>query len=368
MASHALLDIDEQWAATVPFNFYGPCSAESEEQMLQTAAGIAAGFNSPIYRAGIWKPRTRPNSFEGVGTIGLAWLKKVKEEYGFQTSTEVANANHVEHCLKQGVDILWIGARTTVSPFAVQEIAEALKGVDIPVFVKNPIHADLSLWIGALERFNKVGVRKLGAIHRGFHQLDSAPYRNLPKWELVIELMGKYPNLPMVCDVSHICGTPELIPHVAQKAMDLNMNGLMVETHVTPKIALSDAKQQITPEVLIDLVSQLERRARTTDNEEYRSNLEILRGEIDKIDAEAIELMARRMELAKKIGLYKRDNKVTILQVDRWQNILDRSIENGKALGLSAKFVKGLLNNVHDESIRQQNSIMNPDHKRPERT
>ncbi len=365
MSEQQGLKIDEAWASNKPFNFFGPCSAESPDQLRDTAKGIWEQLGSAfIFRAGVWKPRTRPNSFEGAGIAALPWLKEVKDEFGFKISTEVANAQHVEHCLKNEVDVLWIGARTTVSPFAVQEIAEALKGANVSVFVKNPIHADLSLWMGALERINKAGITKLGAIHRGFHMLDSAPYRNLPIWKLAMELKQTFDNLPIVCDASHISGKPTLIPHVVQKSLDLNMDGLMIETHCQPQLALSDAKQQITPKELFDLLTHVEVRQSTTNNQEFVSKMEELRTMIDAIDDKALDLVARRMNLVQEIGNYKKDNKVTIFQVERWRKVLERSTAKGHDLGLSQEFIKSLFDAVHHESIRQQNSVMNPDLKR----
>ena len=254
-----------------PYLISGPCSAESESQMLQIAKQISEYFPNNIFRAGIWKPRTRPNSFEGVGDVGLKWMQSVKEETGMLTATEVANAFHVEKCLKHNIDILWIGARTVVNPFSVQEIADALKGTDIPVFIKNPINPDLQLWIGALERINNAGIKKIAAIHRGFHSFEKMPFRNDPKWELVIELKSLCPQLPIFCDPSHICGNTELLPYVAQKALDLAMDGLMIESHFNPKIALSDSKQQITPSLLFELLSNLSLRDLTSENLEFKN-------------------------------------------------------------------------------------------------
>ena len=337
----------------------GPCSAETEAQMLSTAKGIAEFFPNAIFRAGIWKPRTRPNSFEGVGAIGLNWLTKVKAETGLLTATEVANAQHVEDCLKAGVDMLWIGARTTVNPFYVQEIADALKGIDIPVFVKNPIHPDLQLWMGALERLNSAGINRLVAVHRGFHTYDTTPFRNTPKWDLVIELKSAFPHLPIICDCSHICGNTEMIPYVAQKAMDLDLNGLMLETHINPKTALSDAKQQLTPFQLFEIISALQIRESFSENEEFKNQLTLLRDKINLADDEVLQLMAQRMNMVGQIATYKRDNNVTILQVNRWKEILKNQMQNGQTLGLCKDFVKQLYLLVHDESIRIQAEIMN---------
>jgi chorismate mutase len=337
----------------------GPCSAESEEQMLSTSKSIAQYFPDSIFRAGIWKPRTRPNSFEGVGTIGLNWLKQVKKTTGLLVSTEVANTQHVEECLKAGIDMLWIGARTTVNPFYVQEIADSLKGIDIPVFVKNPIHPDLQLWIGALERLNSAGITKLAAVHRGFHTYDTRPFRNAPQWDLVIELKATFPNLPILCDASHICGNTEMIPYIAQKAMDLDLDGLMLETHINPSAALSDAKQQLTPFQLFELIQALQIRESFSENEEFKSQLIRLREKINLADDEMLQLLAQRMNMVGQIAAYKRDNKVTILQVNRWKEILRNQMHNGETLGLSKEFVKQLYLLMHDESIRIQAEIMN---------
>ncbi len=337
-----------------PYFFFGPCSAETEKQIMRTAEGVAAYFDDVIFRAGIWKPRTRPGSFEGIGNEGLQWLKKVKDEFGFKTTTEVASAKHVEAALKAQVDILWIGARTTVNPFSVQEIADALVGVDVPVFVKNPIYPELSLWLGAVERIQKSGITKLGAIHRGFQLMDNGPYRNNPYWDLAIRFRSKYPEMPLICDASHIAGTPDLIEHVAQKAIDLDMDGLMVETHCNPKNALSDPQQQVTPDFLNTLIKSLTPKNKDSFNSDFKSNLQRLRELIDKVDDEILEKLAVRMELAKEIGKDKRENNVTILQVERWRKTLERSLENGTSLGLSTQFIEGMLHLIHDESIRKQ--------------
>lgn len=337
----------------------GPCSAESEEQMLETAKSIATFYPNAIFRAGIWKPRTRPNTFEGIGDIGLEWMKMVKQQTGLLTATEVATADHVEKCLKAEIDILWIGARTTVNPFSVQEIADALKGVDIPVFVKNPIYPDFQLWAGALERVNNAGIKKIAAIHRGFHSYDNGPFRNSPKWELVIELKAICPELPIFCDPSHIGGTPELIPYLSQKAMDMDMDGLMIETHRNPSVALSDAKQQVTPFELKEIISDLQIRSASIENLELQSKLDELRSVIQKLDNELLELLAKRMAVSTQIGEYKRDNNVTILQVAHWKKVIDESLTNAQSLSLPKDFIKGLYQLIHDESIRRQTDVMN---------
>jgi chorismate mutase len=327
--------------------------------MLETAGKIAVMYPNSIFRAGIWKPRTRPNTFEGIGDVGLEWMKKVKAETGLLTATEVANADHVENCLKAGIDILWIGARTTVNPFSVQEIADALKGVDIPVFVKNPINPDAQLWAGALERVNSAGIKKLAAIHRGFHSFDHGPFRNSPKWELAIELKTACPNLPMICDPSHISGTPDLIPYIAQKAMDLEMDGLMIETHRNPSVALSDAKQQVKPDQLKQILDELNIRSSSTDDPDFRNKLQELRSIIHQLDNDLLELLAKRMAISGQIGEYKRENSVTILQVAHWKKLFEESLRTGNLLGLPEPFIKGIYELIHDESIRRQTEIMN---------
>ncbi|MDN5203144.1 chorismate mutase [Fulvivirgaceae bacterium BMA10] len=337
----------------------GPCSAENEEQVLNTARDVAKSDKVKVLRAGIWKPRTRPNSFEGVGEIGLKWLKKAKEETGLPIAVEVANAQHVELCLKYDVDILWVGARTTVNPFSVQEIADALKGIDIPVMVKNPINPDLQLWIGALERINQAGITKLAAIHRGFSSFEKGPFRNIPKWELPIELMRVCPEIEIICDPSHIAGNRDLIPFISQKAIDMDMHGLMIESHIQPKIALSDAKQQVKPAQLVTLLDELTIRKPSSQNPEFKSLLDELRSEIDEIDEGIIQSLGTRMGISEKIGEYKRDNDVTILQVNRWDEIIRNRLNLAKALGLSETFMNKLLAIIHEESIRRQTDVMN---------
>jgi chorismate mutase len=357
------LNIDpiESWlvGSDKPVIISGPCSAESEGQLLGTAREISNLNRVAILRAGIWKPRTRPNAFEGVGVEGLKWLKQAKNETGLMISTEVANANHVELCLKYGVDVLWIGARTSVNPFSVQEIANAVKGVDIPVMVKNPINPDLQLWIGALERVNQAGITKLVAIHRGFSSFKKTPFRNLPMWELPIELKTMCPELPIICDPSHIAGTTDLIPMISQKAIDLDMAGLMIECHIQPKVALSDASQQVTPTGLEEVLEDLIIRVPTTQNKEFKTKLDELRRVIDDLDDHIIQDLASRMEIAEKIGEYKRDNNVTILQVTRWDEIVQKRINMGSVMGLGEEFLKQLLQLIHKESIRRQTEVMN---------
>jgi chorismate mutase len=338
----------------LPLIIAGPCSAESEEQMLTTARQIAEKTKTSVFRAGIWKPRTRPGQFEGVGEPGLEWMKTVKKETGLHLATEVANTQHVEACLKAGIDVLWMGARTTVNPFAVQEIADALQGVEATVLVKNPVNPDLQLWIGALERLNKAGVKRLAAIHRGFSAYEQTIFRNIPLWDMAIELRTACPNLPIICDPSHIAGNTELIPFVSQKAIDLDMYGLMIETHNNPKIALSDAKQQLTPSALADLLNTLQYRRSSSENKEFKSKLDELRSEIDKLDEDIIQKFSARMKIAGQIGQYKRDNKVTILQVSRWDDLVKARVNMGKAMGLSEDFMRKMLQLIHQESINIQ--------------
>ncbi|NND94700.1 MAG: bifunctional 3-deoxy-7-phosphoheptulonate synthase/chorismate mutase type II [Flavobacteriales bacterium] len=353
----------EEWNPTGqrPMYIFGPCSAEYRDQVFHTAEQLKAGGTPFILRAGVWKPRTRPGSFEGKGEEALVWLSEVKQELELPITTEVATAEHVELCLKHGVDVLWIGARTTVNPFSVQEIADALEGVDIPVMVKNPIHPDLSLWIGALERINGAGIDKLAAIHRGFHYQDNYPYRNVPNWELAIELKSRHPKLPIICDASHIAGTPELIPRVAQRAMNLNMDGLLIETHFRPEEALSDAQQQITPQALFSLVDSLEIRKPSARDVHFTDEIHRLRQKIDNIDESLMELLSERMRAVEEIGLWKRDKNVAIFQLKRWMEIIGHYKEWGSQLELSDDFIRRLVEALHLESIEIQQKVMNQD-------
>jgi chorismate mutase len=342
-----------------PVIISGPCSAETETQMVTTAKQIAATGKVHALRAGIWKPRTRPGQYEGAGEEGLKWLVQAKKETGLPITTEVANASHVDACLKAGVDILWVGARTTVNPFSVQEIADSLKGVDIPVMVKNPVNPDLELWIGGLERLNKAGITKLAAIHRGFSSFEKGPFRNAPMWELAIELKTRIPELDIICDPSHISGNRELLPFIAQKALDLDMAGVMIESHITPDAAWSDAKQQITPATLAKLIEGLVVRTTSTDNKDFKDTLSILREQIDQLDDDIMQKFASRMKISEKIGQYKKENNVTILQVNRWEEIIATRVAMGLAMGLSEEFMKEMLKLVHHESIQVQTKVMN---------
>ncbi|EGJ70354.1 3-deoxy-7-phosphoheptulonate synthase [Bacteroides coprosuis DSM 18011] len=338
-----------------PMVIAGPCSAETEEQVLSTAHSIAAK-GIKIFRAGIWKPRTKPGGFEGVGVVGLPWLKRVKEETGMYISTEVATAKHAYEALKAGVDILWIGARTTANPFAVQEIADALKGVDIPVLVKNPVNPDLELWIGALERIHNAGIKKLGAIHRGFSSYEKKIYRNIPQWHIPIELRRRIPELPILCDPSHIGGKRELIAPISQQAMDLNFNGLVIESHYNPECAWSDAAQQVTPDVLDYILNLLVIREGVQQTTE---NLNMLRKQIDECDNDLLEVLSKRMRIAREIGTYKKEHNMTVLQASRYNEILNKRGEQGETCAMSASFIKDVFESIHEESVRQQMEILN---------
>ena len=340
-----------------PFCIAGPCSAETEEQVMAVAHGLAP-LGIDLFRAGVWKPRTRPGAFEGVGAAALPWLRRVKQETGLRTTIEVANANQVYEALKHGVDVLWIGARTTVNPFSVQEIADALRGVDVPVLVKNPVNPDLDLWMGAIERIQQAGVTRIGAIHRGFSAYAKSRFRNAPYWEIPIELRRRMPELPLICDNSHICGNREDLLEVAQQALDLNYDGLMTEVHPAPDTAWSDAKQQITPFTYGELLSRLIVRRESTDNAEFLEHIENLRHKIDEVDLELLNLLGRRMRFAEDIGRYKQRNNISILQTTRWNEILEKGFAQGQQRGLSDDFVEKFLSAIHQESIAHQQSVM----------
>tara|TARA_B100000780_G_scaffold86812_1_gene59691 strand:- start:12625 stop:13707 length:1083 start_codon:yes stop_codon:yes gene_type:complete len=339
-----------------PLVIGGPCSAETEEQVLKIAHELKDS-DVTVYRAGIWKPRTRPGNFEGVGAIGLGWLKKVKEQTGLLTATEVANANHCKLALEAGVDILWIGARSTVSPFIVQEIADALKGTDKIILVKNPVNPDLDLWLGGIERLYKSDIKKLGVIHRGFSTSSKSKYRNQPEWQIAIELQNKFPDLPLICDPSHISGRRDLIFDISQRALDLNFDGLMVESHCDPDNAWSDAKQQITPEVLIQYMKDWKIRKLTTTEESYQNSLKNLRAKIDVIDQSLLDLLGDRMRVAEGIGELKKTKNVAVLQNKRWNEILGKMILEGEERDLSEEFILRIFKAIHQESINHQNTI-----------
>lgn len=343
-----------------PVQILGPCSAETEEQVLETARQLAENnAKVDLFRAGIWKPRTRPNSFEGIGAEGLQWLKKVREEYGFKITTEVANSQHTYEALKAQVDVFWLGARTTVNPFSVQEVADALKGADVPVLVKNPINPDLKLWMGAIERLYNVGITRIGAIHRGFSKFGKSVYRNIPQWQIPLELKREFPDIEIITDASHICGNRENLYEISQFALDLNMDGIMLETHPTPDDAWSDAAQQVTPKVLQEnILSKLIVRSEGADDPLFLHNIEDLRSQIDLIDKEVIQLYADRMNLAEKIGEFKLQNNIAIYQQGRWSDVLERAMDKAGPLGLSETFVNRILKAVHQESIDRQEEVM----------
>lgn len=341
-----------------PLVIAGPCSAETEDQVLKIAHQLK-DTDVSYYRAGIWKPRTRPGMFEGVGAIGLNWLKKVKEETGLKTATEVANVAHVQLALEHDVDLLWIGARSTVSPFIVQEIADALEGTDKIVLLKNPVNPDLSLWLGGIERLYKRNIKKLGVIHRGFSTYEKTKYRNIPEWQLAIELQNKFPDLPLICDPSHITGRRDMIFDVSQTALDLNYDGLMIETHIDPDNAWSDAAQQVTPERLVQIMKDLKIRKETDEAAEYNKKLSLLRAQIDVFDNQLIETLGKRMKVADDIGRLKKEKNVAVLQNNRWNEILGKMILEGEQKGLSEEFVLRLFKAIHQESINHQEKILN---------
>ncbi|MCH5174896.1 MAG: bifunctional 3-deoxy-7-phosphoheptulonate synthase/chorismate mutase type II [Prevotellaceae bacterium] len=337
-----------------PFVIAGPCSAETEEQVMATARQLA-DKGCHIFRAGVWKPRTKPGGFEGNGEMALPWMKQVKEETGMLTAVEVATPEHVELCLKYGIDILWVGARTTANPFAVQAIADSLKGTDIPVLVKNPVNPDLELWIGALERINGAGIKRLGAIHRGFSSYDKKIYRNLPMWQIPIELKRRIPNIPIANDPSHIGGRRDLIASLCQQAMDLGMDGLIVESHCNPETAWSDASQQVTPDILDYILSILVIRAETQTTE----NITALRKQIDEIDNNIIEVIAKRMRVCREVGQYKKEHGMTIVQTARYNEILEKRGAQGSLMGIDPECIKKVFEAIHEESVNQQMKVIN---------
>ena len=337
-----------------PIVIAGPCSAETEEQVINTARQLAK-CGCHMFRAGIWKPRTKPGGFEGNGEVALPWMKEVKEETGMLTATEVATPEHVELSLKYGIDILWVGARTTANPFAMQALADSLKGVDVPVFVKNPVNPDLELWIGAMERINQAGVKRMAAIHRGFSSYDKKIYRNLPMWQIPIELRRRIPDLPIICDPSHIGGRRELIAPLCQQAMDLGFDGLIVESHCSPDNEWSDAKQQVTPDVLDYILGLLVIR----DEKVTTEGIHELRNQIDDLDNQLMELLAKRMRVCREIGQYKKEHNMTVLQPSRYNEILDKRGAQGSLCGMDAEFIKNVFEEVHEESVRQQMEIIN---------
>ncbi|MFN5642085.1 MAG: chorismate mutase [Sphingobacteriales bacterium] len=352
------MNVNEIWSKR-PLIISGPCSAETEEQVLETAMRLANTGKVDVLRAGIWKPRTRPGSFEGIGTKGLPWLQQAKKQTGLPLAVEVATAKQVEDALHFGVDILWIGARTTVNPFSVQELADSLRGVDIPILIKNPINADLELWTGAVERMTKAGIRNIGLIHRGFASYGNTQFRNAPMWHLAIEMKRRNPELMMINDPSHICGRRDLLMEVAQEAIDLDFDGLMIESHIDPDNAWSDAKQQVTPERLAEMINDIKWRHEDVSSESFHLALDKLREQINQLDDELMQLLSQRMKIADQIGNYKKNNNVTILQTNRWNEILGRAYQKSDKLGLSREFITRYMDAVHMESINRQNSIMN---------
>jgi len=340
-----------------PLIIAGPCSAESHEQVITTAKALAKK-NVNIFRSGIWKPRSRPDAFQGIGKEGLSWLKEVKETTGLPVAIEVANAAHVELALENEIDFLWIGARSSVSPFNVQEIADALDGVDIPIFIKNPVNPDIELWTGAIERIHQKGIKRIAAIHRGFSSFEKTKYRNNPNWEIPIELKRRFPDLPLLCDPSHIAGKKELLLDIAQNALDLNYSGLMIEVHHEPEKALSDKEQQITPTELDELLLKLSLRKSTSNDPIFTNTLEKLRGKIDDLDYELLSNIAKRMELVQDIGIYKRENQVAIYQPERWNEIVNTRTKKAVENLISKEFIIKIFESIHEESIRKQSEVM----------
>ena len=339
-----------------PLVIAGPCSAETEDQVL-TIAHALKDTDATVFRAGIWKPRTRPGNFEGVGALGLRWLQRAKEETGMLITTEVANATHVDMAMAHDVDIFWIGARSTVSPFIVQEIADALKGTDKPVLIKNPVNPDLSLWLGAVERLYSADIKNLGVIHRGFSTYEKTRYRNNPEWQLAVDLQNRFPDLPLILDPSHIAGRRDIIFDLCQTALDLNYDGLMVETHHTPDKAWSDAAQQITPDTLVQIMEDLKIRKEFSKAAEFNNQINTLRTQIDVIDHQLIEILGKRMKVSDNIGTLKKANNVAVLQTKRWNEILGRMILEGEENNLSEEFILRVFKAIHQESINHQEKI-----------
>jgi chorismate mutase len=341
-----------------PLLIAGPCSLESEEQTLSTARLLAKDPRVFIFRGGIWKPRTRPGTFEGIGSVGLEWLRMVKEETGLPVGTEVANAQHTEEALKAGLDVLWIGARSTASPFVVQEIADVVKGSGAVVMVKNPVNPDVQLWIGAIERLYQAGIRSIVAIHRGFTPFRETKYRNYPNWQTVIELRRLMPEVPIICDPSHIAGKREYLYEVSQKAFDMGLEGLMIESHIDPSCALSDKEQQLTPSDLALLLDRLVIRHQSADNPQFENQLEVLRNRIDSLDTELLEVLSSRMDIVREIGTYKKEHNVTALQINRWAQLMEDRVRLGEKLNLNRSFTQILFQLIHEDSVRMQTEIM----------
>src|ERR1700676_5314918 len=359
VATKSMKEVTQLAWAKRPLIISGPCSAETEEQVMKTAVQLQETGKVDIMRAGIWKPRTRPGSFEGIGTKGLPWLQKARDITGIPVAVEVATAKQVEDALHFDVDVLWIGARTTVNPFSVQDVADALRGVDVPVLIKNPINPDLELWIGAVERVAKAGIKQIGLIHRGFSSYGNTEYRNAPMWHLAIEMKRRHPGMLFINDPSHICGRRDILQEVAQTAIDLDFDGLIIESHIDPDKAWSDAKQQITPARLGEMLAAIRWRREDIVSEEYHAALEKLRQQINQLDDELMQIIGERMKVSEKIGQYKKENNITILQTNRWNAILDRAFKKGDKLGLSQEFITKYFDAVHMESINHQNKVMN---------
>lgn len=360
MTEQLALNQIKDWLPKIdnPLIIAGPCSLESEEQTLETAKLLAKDHRIFVYRGGVWKPRTRPGSFEGVGSIGLKWLQTVKKETGLPVGTEVANAHHTEEALNAGLDVLWVGARSTASPFVVQEIADVVKNTDSVIMVKNPVNPDVHLWRGAIERLYQAGIKNIVAIHRGFTPFRDTEYRNYPNWKTVIELRRLMPNLPIICDPSHIAGKREYLFDISQKAFDMGMEGLMIESHIDPSVAMSDAAQQLTPADLGKLLDRLVIRHENANNPDFETRLDVLRNRIDAIDNELLETLSARVEIVKQIGQYKKDNNVTALQINRWSKLIDNRVDLGKTLDINEGFIKTLFQLIHEDSVRMQTEIM----------
>ncbi|MFZ5428753.1 MAG: chorismate mutase [Bacteroidota bacterium] len=356
------LDINpiKEWLPQLnnPLLIAGPCSLESEQQAMDTAKLLVKDHRVFIYRGGVWKPRTRPGTFEGVGSIGLKWLTMVREETGLPVGTEVANAQHTEEALKAGLDVLWIGARSTASPFVVQEIADVVKGSNAVIMVKNPVNPDVQLWMGAIERIYRAGIKNIVAIHRGFTPFQETKYRNYPNWQTVIELRRMMPEVPIICDPSHIAGKREYLYEISQKAFDMGLEGLMLESHIDPSCALSDKEQQLTPADLAKLLDRLVIRHQNADNPQFENQLEVLRNRIDALDTELLEVLSSRMDIVKEIGLYKKEHNVTALQINRWAQLMENRIKMGEKLNLNRTFTQILFQLIHEDSVRMQTEIM----------
>src|SRR4051812_39210235 len=359
VATKTMKELTQEAWIKRPLIISGPCSAETEEQVMKTAVLLQETGKVDIMRAGIWKPRTRPGSFEGIGTKGLAWLQKARETTGIPVAVEVATAKQVEDALHFDVDVLWIGARTTVNPFSVQDVADALRGVDVPVLIKNPINPDLELWTGAVERVAKAGINRIGLIHRGFSSYGNTEYRNAPMWHLAIEMKRRNPGMKIINDPSHICGRRDILLDVAQKAIDLDFDGLMIESHIDPDNAWSDAKQQVTPERLAEMLGNIVWRREDVNSEAFHQALEKLRAQINHLDDEMMQILSQRMKVAEKIAEYKKENNITILQTNRWNEILDRACKRAEKLGLSREFITKYFDAVHMESISHQTKVFN---------